>query len=288
MNKLAYQLKELRKENREGSFATQKARQEAHNLIANQLKELGFNQMNVNALKEKHVVKLVEKWIKENIKDGTMKNRMSHIRWWSKKVNVAHRVPSNKSLGIKNRVYVTNISKAVKLEQKHLDRIKDPHIRDSLRFQAAFGARREEALKVIIAQADKGDHLAMQGSWCKNGRPRDIPITTAQQRALLNELKSRYGNNSLIPPDRSYKQQMTKYKNTVPKSDLSEKAHGIRHKYIQDRYKALTGNDCPACGGKRQRDMTKEERAVDREVRLQIAEETGHSREQITSIYLGS
>lgn len=288
MSKLAYQLTELRKNNREGSFATQKARQEAHNLIANQLKELGFNQMNINALKEKHVVKLVNKWIKEGIKDGTMKNRMSHIRWWSKKVNVAHRVPSNKRLGIKNRVYVTNISKAVKLEQKHLDNINDPNLRDSLRAEAAFGMRREESMKVIFSQADKGTHLAMKGSWCKNGRPRDIPITTVQQRALVNEFKGKHGNNSLIPPERSYKQQMTKYKNTVPKIGLDRKAHGIRHQYIQDRYKALTGNDCPACGGKRQRDMTKEERAIDREARLQIAEETGHSREQIISTYLGS
>ncbi len=288
MDKLTYQLKELRDSNREGSFSTQQARQEAHNLIASQLKELGFNQMNVNALKEKHAVALVENWLKKGISSGTMKNRMSHFRWSIKKVNPARQIPTNKELGIKNRSYVTNISKAVKLEQKHLDKINDPNIRNSLRAQAAFGIRREESMKIIIAIADKGDHLALKGQWCKNGRPRNIPILTSQQRALVNKLKTICGNNSLIPPDKSYKQQMTTYKNTVPKSGLDGKAHGIRHKYIQDRYKALTGKGCPACGGKRQRDMTKEERAIDKEARLQIAEETGHSREQVTSTYLGS
>ena len=286
MDKLTYQLKELRDENREGSFSTQQARKEGHNLISSQLKELGFNQMNVNALKEKHVVALVERWKKEDISPGTMKNRMSHIRWTIKKVNPARQIPTNKELGIKNRVFVTNISKAVKLEQKHLDKISDPNIRDSLRLQAAFGMRREESMKVILSQADKGTHLAMKGSWCKNGRPRNIPIN--HQRVLVNKLKDIYGKNSLVPQDKSYKQHLTTYKNTVPKAGLDGKAHGIRHNYIQERYKAITGNDCPACGGKRQRDMPKEERAIDREARLQIAEETGHSREQITSVYLGS
>lgn len=288
MDKLTYQLKELRNEKPEGSFATQKARQEAHNLIAKQLKELGYNQMNTNALKEKHVVALVERWLKEEISEGTMKNRMSHVRWWSKQVNLKHRVPSNKNLGIKNRVYITNISKAVQLRQEHLDKINNSHIRDTLRFQAAFGARREEGMKVIISQADKGTYLKMQGSWCKNGRPRNIPIITKQQRELVDKLKERCGNNSLIPPEKSYKEQMTTYKNTVPKAGFDGKAHGLRHNYAQQRYKEMTGKDCPACEGKRQRDMAKNEREIDKSARLRISEEMGHSRVQVVSVYLGS
>jgi len=288
MNKLTYQLKELRNENREGSYATQKAREEAHNLIAKDLKELGYNQMNADALKEKHVVALVEKWDKKGIAVSTIKNRMSHVRFWGKHTNLAHRVPSNKNLGIKNRVHVTNISKAVTLEQKHLDKISDPYVKDTLRFQAELGARREEGIKVNVFKADKGTHLEMQGSWCKNGRPRDIPITTSEQRALVNELKSKYGNNSLIPPDKSYKQQMTTYKNVVPKAGLGGTAHGLRHNYAQQRYKEITSKDCPVCGGKHQRDMTKEEREIDREARLTISEEMGHGREQILSTYIGS
>lgn len=288
MDKLTYQLKQLRNENRDGSYATQQAREEVHNLIAKDLKELGFNQMNVNAFKEKHFVALVEKWTKEGKSAGTMKNRMSHARWAAKIRNLAHRIPNNKKLGIKNRVHVTNISKAVSLEQKHLDKINDSCVKDSLRFQAEFGARREEGIKVNAFKADKGTHLEMQGSWCKNGRPRDIPITTPEQRSLVNELKDKYGNNSLIPPDKSYKQQMNTYKNAVPKAGLDGTGHGLRHNYAQLRYKELTGKESPVCGGKHQKDMTKEERIIDREARLTISEEMGHGREQIISTYIGS
>lgn len=288
MDKLTYELKNLRNENREGSYATQKAREETHNLIAAELKELGFNQINLNALNEKHALALVEKWVKSGLAAGTMKNRMSSYRWAVSKKNPSRQISTNKELGIKNRTYVTNVSKAVKLEQKHLDKIKDSYVKDSLRSQEQFGMRREESIKVNFFQADKGSHLKMRGSWCKNGRPRDIPITTNEQRLLVNEYKEKYGNSSLIPPEKSYKQQMTTYKNSVSKVGLKGTGHGIRHKYAQDRYKTLTGKDCPALGGKRQRDMTKEERAADKEARMQITEELGHGRDQITSTYLGS
>lgn len=43
---------------------------------------------------------------------------------------------------------------------------------------------------------------------------------------------------------------------------------------------------CPAVGG--HRELSAQEKEKDRIVRLQISEELGHSRINITSIYLGS
>ena len=103
----------------------------------------------------------------------------------------------------------------------------------------------------------------------------------------LAEYLREYGNNSLIPAHLQYKHQLNIYKNTIPKIGLG-KGHGLRHNYAQIRYKDLSGNECPVKGGKRQKEMSKEEREYDRKVRLQISEELGHAREQITSIYLGS
>ena len=100
-------------------------------------------------------------------------------------------------------------------------------------------------------------------------------------------IKREYGNNSLIPAHMQYKQQLNRYKNTIPKIGLG-KGHGLRHNYAQIRYKELSDNECPAKGGRHKRDMSKEEREFDRQVRLQISKELGHAREQITSVYLGS
>ena len=39
--------------------------------------------------------------------------------------------------------------------------------------------------------------------------------------------------------------------------------HGLRHAYVQDRYKELTGWECPATGGPDNRSLTPEDRTTD-------------------------
>ena len=46
------------------------------------------------------------------------------------------------------------------------------------------------------------------------------------------------------------------------------------------------GFDCPAVGGSRS--LSADEIAKDKEIRMLISEELGHSRINITSVYLGS
>ena len=65
------------------------------------------------------------------------------------------------------------------------------------------------------------------------------------------------------------------------------KAHGLRHGYAQQRYLELTGRQCAACGGLERREMSPEMRQTDREARQLITEELGHTRDEITSVYLG-
>jgi hypothetical protein len=59
------------------------------------------------------------------------------------------------------------------------------------------------------------------------------------------------------------------------------------HHFAQERYRALTGWACPARGGPTAKQLTLEQKAVDRQARLTISNELGHGRERITSVYLG-
>ena len=287
MNSLNWQLNELQKHHREGSFSTQNSRKECLSLVAKQLRELGYNRFQLTSLKARHVSKLIEKWQAESLANGTIKNRMTHIRWWARKVNRAQVIPGNDALGIERRVTAINESKAVILKQEHLSNITDTYIQDSLKLQAVFGLRREESIKFMPQYADRGTHLELKGSWCKGNRVREIPINTLEQRNLIDELTMKYGSASLIPADRRYVDQLNIYKNAVPASGLG-KGHGLRHHYAQIRYLELSGQACPAAGGQHQKDMTPEQREADRAVRLQISAELGHAREQITAVYLGS
>src|SRR6266849_5527337 len=85
MRDLNYDLKQLCRHNRDGSYATQADREHILDLIADQLDAIGFRHMNAHSLKPKHVEKLVERWLAEKLSPGTIKNRMSALRWWAEK-----------------------------------------------------------------------------------------------------------------------------------------------------------------------------------------------------------
>lgn len=287
MRDLNYQLKQLCHRNRDGSFATQTERERALTLAANQLHELGYRNMSATSLKPKHVEALVARWTGEGLSSGTIKNRMAHLRWWAEKVNkVSVIARSNESYGIADRQHVTNISKGQELVSGQLAKITDSNTRLSLQLQAAFGLRRAESIKFVASWADRGDKLILKASWCKGGKEREIPIRTAEQRAVLDAVRAHAGRGSLIPVDKSYKQQLDRFKHQCGKAGIHN-VHGLRHAYAQTRYADLTSWKSPAAGGPTSRQLTPEQKALDREARLQISRELGHEREQVTAIYLG-
>ncbi|MEE9326711.1 MAG: phage integrase N-terminal domain-containing protein [Cocleimonas sp.] len=287
MRDLNYQLKNMCSRNKDGSFSTQSNRQKILFLMANQLYEMGYRHLKANALKEKHVMGLVEKWTEDGITSGGMKNRMATLRWWAEKTNNESVVAKNNDFyGIGNRQFVTNENKAVSVNQEQLDKVKDGYVKASLLLQSAFGLRREEAIKIFPAIADKGDHLALKGSWTKGGKERSIPIITEYQREVLDQVKRLVGDGALIPLNKNYIQQLRIYERHTTLAGLN-KLHGLRHQYAQQRYEALTGWKSPAVGGLVKKKMTQEQKEKDLESRLLISKELGHEREQITAVYLG-
>jgi hypothetical protein len=165
MRDLNYSLKQLCRRNHDGAFGTQADRERILDQIADQLDEMGFHHMDAHSLKPKHVERLVERWLAEDLAPGTIKNRMTQLRWWAEKVgkqNVVAR--TNAAYGIPDRVYVTNQSKAKALDVDQLAQIRDLYVRMSLRLQAELGLRREESIKIVPKWADRGDRLVLKDS----------------------------------------------------------------------------------------------------------------------------
>jgi hypothetical protein len=84
----------------------------------------------------------------------------------------------------------------------------------------------------------------------------------------------------------NYRDQQNRFKAQTARADIY-RVHGLRHAYAQRRYFELTGWKAPAAGGPRSKDLSPEQKVVDREARLAISRELGHEREQITAVYLG-
>ena len=287
MRDLNYQLKELGRNNRDGSHATQAKRAYLLSQIANQLHELGFSGMSARSLRPKHVSALVSKWQRHGIAVGTIKNRLAAVRWWARKVNRRGAVArGNDFYGIPSRQMISSFSKAKTLSAAQLARITDRHVDLSLELQRAFGLRREEALKFRPNYADRGDRLVLKASWTKGGKSRVIPIRTDEQRKLLGRVWQLAGRGSLIPAERSYIQHLRVYVRQIMNAGLS-KMHGLRHAYAQQRYLDLTGWSCPIAGGPKSKSFCPNDRRIDKAARLRISRELGHVREEVLSIYIG-
>ena len=287
MKNLNHQLMKLCRQNRDGSFSTQATRSRILDLSANQLHALGYRHMQATSLKPKHVEALIAHWREQGVSTGTLKNRLSALRWWAQKVNRESIIArDNTAYGIGSRTYVAEQSKAQALDQGKLAKIEDPHVRMSVRLQAAFGLRREEAIKFQPAYAMQGDHVQLKLSWTKGGRARTVPITNADQRGLLEEARALAKGGALIPPHLNYVQQLHRYEKQTAKAALS-RLHGLRHAYAQRRYHELTGRACPAAGGLPSKELSPEQRVLDQRARLTISSELGHAREAISAVYLG-
>jgi site-specific recombinase XerC len=284
---LNHQLKALCRRNRDGSFGTQDGRWHMLDLMATQLHELGYQKMRTTSLKPKHVDALIARWREQGISLGTLKNRLSVLRWWAGKVNKSSVVAKdNSAYGIGTRVLVSNKSKAQTLDQAKLAKIEDEYVRMSVRLQAAFGLRREEAIKFSPSYAFRGDYIALKSSWTKGGRPRTIPITNRYQQHLLRDVAELAKGGSLIPAHLNYARQQHRYDRQIRKAGM-RKLHGLRHGYAQRRYWQLTGWNCPARGGLVSEDLSPEQRPIDEEARLTISHELGHSRASVTAVYIG-
>lgn len=287
MHDLNHDFKNLARRNRDGSFATQHDREVMLTLVANQLHEGGFRHLRATGVRSKHVEHLVQRWHEEGLSPGTFKNRMSALRWLAEKIGKQNIVArENAAYGIADRRHVTNESKARVLEIARLDVVTDPYTVLSLRLQEAFGLRREESIKLQPGWADRGDVLRLKASWTKGGKERDVPILADMQRVVLDDAKLLVGSASLIPEGMSYRDQLNRFKAQTAKAEI-DRVHGLRHQYAQRRYQQLTGWKAPAAGGPNSKQLSADQKALDREARLVVSRELGHEREQITAVYLG-
>lgn len=75
MDKLAWDLTEMCRRNRDGSHTTQYQRSRALRAMSRDLRDMGYRQMRSSSLKPKHAEALVERWREQGLSDDTMRNR---------------------------------------------------------------------------------------------------------------------------------------------------------------------------------------------------------------------
>lgn len=265
------------------SFSTQVSRTNRLQAMFDELHQLGYKVRHLQFLKQKHVDALVEHWKTKQVSVGSMKNRLSDLRFVCKALRKNRLVQPNEHYQIGQRSAIPTANKAI--YDPNISAINDERVRCSLELQRLFGLRAEECLKIVPVIADQGNQLFLKRSWTKGGVERFVPIHTQEQRDWLERAKHIAGQGSLIPADKTYIQQRGCYYREAKKIGLN-RPHGLRHAYAQQRYKTLTGWESPVNGGPLTKTLSKEDRKLDRAARKLISIELGHSRIGVTSTYL--
>lgn len=281
---LQYSIWQILKRSHEGSHNTRADRNKILSKFAEDLIKTGNRLRHINGLKPKHIASVVERWQREGLTSGTLKNRLAALRFLAEKIGKANIMPTNEALHIPSRTSTPKINRAI--TNPDFSAIDNPYILISLQLQRVFGLRREESLKIRPHLADQKDLLILQPTWCKGGRGRNVPIRTEEQRYWLEQAKQLVARgDSLIPPNEKYIRQRNRYDKQAAHAGIRN-PHGMRHAYAQTRYKELTGWEAPINGGPTFKELTSEQKTMDHEARMIITSELGHGRKFVTRNYL--
>lgn len=296
-----YGRKAARKDKVVGDLTTDR-RKEVILLAFNDLDKCGYAMHSPHDLKEKHVRALVEYWEKKALKPATIMNRISTLRvlarWIGKQGMIKESTeyvqdPSNarvhRAASEDHSWSASGIDTDAMID---LVKASDKRVGVMLQLMKAYGLRRREAVMFKPHHADQLDGVAIRvRDGTKGGRERIVMIETEEQKTALAESKKiAVSKNAHIGhPDHTLKQALTHFdyvmgKFGITRSGLGVTSHGLRHQALNDKYERIAGIPSPVRGGKKN-EGDEFRKGV---ARIQVAEMAGHSRESISTAYLGS
>lgn len=280
------------------SNATSQAKKKIVIQFLKKLKSLGFQLTTIHELKERHVITIAKFWETQKYSPATIQTRMSVLRvlcnlwlgktgmikatgaYFSSNFNVRRSqiAKEDKSWSGNNINFAQILDKVLQV---------DKYVAIALEVMYAFGLRRKEA---VMFQPHLSDHgvLIKITRGAKTGKKRVVPILTDYQKNVLARARLIIKPaESLANPNNSLKQNLRRFDYIMQKVGITKKisgvtAHGLRFEFGQIGYLNLTGAEVPVRANSKLID-----KAVDKQARLEIAEELGHSRVEITNTYFG-
>lgn len=172
---------------------------------------------------------------------------------------------------------------------------KDARFGLMLRMCLALGLRRCEVLQIIPWKDDRGVYFDIRPGIAKGGRPRTIPYLSVAQKEVVDYVKSQLKRTEflgwtdpvlrgegglLLRNEKRYSQYMTDI--GITKSESGVTGHGLRAEYAEDM--SMLMGLIPATRGGTKGQMSQDDEDT---IRLQVSENMGHSRTNVTNAYYG-
>jgi integrase len=258
-------------------------------------------------LSGKHLEVIVRRWADAGQTAGTMETKLAHLgafcEWMGKDgmVKSLYDYVPKEELVKTGRVrrYVAVEDKSweahgVNMMEKIAEIERDePVVAIQLKLQAAFALRVEESFALPIAKTmrniiRRGDGKMVVSECTKGGRDRLVPL---QLQAHVLQEALPYANSrsgSTTPGEYSLERWKNHYyyvlrKHGITKDDLGITSHGLRHQWVQEFYKVLTGYEAPIKGGN-----ARPSKDVHIAAMKAAIEAVGHSRVSKTGAYMST
>jgi integrase len=282
------------------SISTTSQRREFYVRFCVDLIDLGYNIKRVSQLRQKHICAWLRMMEEKGASAATLQKYASFIKTLTVFIGKPEIMGDPRDYLVDprcfERTYVATEDKSDQGKAKRIDEIlvllaqENPIISAQYDIAWQFGLRFAEAAKMKPHQSDLETQLhVVKGT--KGGRPRTIAITTDAQRQALESMKelATSPNSSTIPKTKSYAQWRAHCYYVYHKVGLTKKEagftfHGLRHSAANKLYEQLAGIPSPVRGGNPQTiDLN-----IDKQARLEVSKVLGHSRERISTAYIGS
>ena len=221
------------------------------------------------------IEKMVSYYKAQGLKDATIINYVSSLRSFLHETGRTNINVSNGELGLKREIEYKDKSlsaKGVDMNEKlRYFKEKDANVYVQLKIASIAGLRKEESVHAGLAlskgyEIAKNGRLELKGSWCKNGRPREIKLSSEKLKELV-ELR-KYAMNCNYDTGRNLKQEMNHLGNSIKNAGFN--MHAVRHSVAQDRFAELVSNG-----------------HSEKESKITVSNELGHNRDYVTKVYLG-
>ena len=268
-----------------------------------ELRGLGYKLENPRNFRLKHMRALVPHWESKNLAPSTIQNKISILRVFAGWIGKPDMIPATEALTSTpeagRRSYAASIDKSWEgngvdcAEQVERIRQLDPRMALQVELAAAFGLRVGESWHVrpaadIVPLGKDGYSLRLlEGT--KGKRLRHVPVESERQEDVLGRARQLAGNGSMMPPGCTKAEWRNHYywilrKLGITRKEMGVTMHGLRHQYVHGQYLARLGVDVPVKGGGDTL-LSKDEAGRQKHF---IAENLGHSRPSIVTVYSGS
>lgn len=292
-----------------------KTRQERANFLKHFFRDLklraGFQTLpDPRNLGQKHVHAMVQVWQQDKLKPATIQTYLSFLRGLAKWLGKNGFVRSPAHYGLVLEEYqrhgVAERDKSWSAQGVNIDAVLtqicayDPYVGASLRLIRALGLRRKEAVMLrphlcvlpfaatgLPEEEKQADHYVWISQGAKSGRPRGIPLNTAERIAAIDFAQTVAAglDAHMGDPKHDLKHNLRRFTYVLAKFKLTERglgvtAHGLRHEALIDEFVSRTGAQPPVRGG------IPVPVDVEKQARLAVSRLAGHVRQRAAAAYL--